>query len=71
MTTTESHFLNQIRQYNIAETQQERDLVLAEIGLQAGLIPPPTLTEDQRRIVRYYMKQALAAQGLSSVKVRE
>jgi hypothetical protein len=71
MTTDENRFLQQVRGYNTAESQQERDLILYEIGVDTGLIPQPTLTEDQRRIVKYYMRQCLASQGLSGVPVRE
>ena len=71
MEPQENRFLQQVRGYNTAETQQERDLILYEIGLDTGLIPQPDLTEDQRRVVKYYMKQCLASQGLSGVKIRE
>jgi hypothetical protein len=71
MTTDENRFLQQIRGYNTAQNQRERDLILYEIGLDSGLIPQPTLTDQQRQIVRYYMRQCLDYQGLKDVPIRE
>jgi hypothetical protein len=67
----ENRFLQQVRGYNTAESQQERDLILFEVGLDSGLIPQPALTDQQRRIVRYYMRQCLDSQGLKDVGIRE
>jgi hypothetical protein len=73
----ENRFLMLIRRCNIAAdqlTQEEaklvQDLILQEIGIRAGLIPPPKLTKEEKQRIVYYCRQALIAQDLDEVPIK-
>lgn len=73
----ESRFLGLVHRLNSAghwpnqqEARAEQELILREIGVRAGLVSLPQLTEEQERTILYYMRQALIAQELGDVAVK-
>jgi hypothetical protein len=65
----ESFVFNQIRKFNQARRQTQKDVVLHAVGVHAGLVkvqrtPLPTLTPEERQRVLYFLRQFCEQQGV-------
>jgi hypothetical protein len=71
----ENFLFRQIRKYNQAVRQTNKDVILRAIGIHAGFFKPtrsflPTLSDEQRKLVLYFIRLFLASHSLD-VKVKE
>lgn len=58
-----------IRKYNRAARQTQKDAILHAVGVHVELLPKsrrpmPTLSEEERSCVRYFLRQFLKSQNL-------
>ncbi len=65
----ETLVFNQIRKYNQVRRQTQRDVALHIVGVHVGLLeakrtPLPTLTEEERQQVLYFLRQFCEQQGV-------
>ncbi len=65
----QSLIFNQIRKYNQVRRQTQKDVALHIVGVHVGLLevqrtPLPTLKEEERQRVLYFLKQFCEQQGV-------